>query len=90
MAVQLDIPQLSGVVANYHAISYVGVQPKTYLEATVSSYLDQAAAVGGATPLSRHHVPLDISAIDITQPLLAQLYAQLTAEGAMLFGGTTV
>lgn len=77
MGIALAITQASGVVTTYCTILDIRWQPGKSADLQIGYFLSKAAVLAGASPVLTSYFALDISLIDPTLPIPAQLAAQL-------------
>lgn len=77
MALQLNLDTKSGVTATYHRISVIARQLNDDMAVSIDSYLSKDAREAGKDLLLTTRTLIPASSIDLTKPLLDQLYAAL-------------
>ena len=88
--VNLSLVQPNGVTTGFATILDIRWQPGVHADLRIGYFLDESIYTLGGQPVHTEYFILDISQIDPTQPIPPQIFAQITASGAPLYGGTLV
>jgi hypothetical protein len=86
--VAISIDQSNGVTTTWATVLDVRWQPGLSADVQVGFFVDEPTFMAGGQPVSTQYVALDITQIVPTGNIPAQIFAQLTAPGAILAGGT--
>jgi hypothetical protein len=80
--------QPNGVQTTWATILDIRWQPGLSADVQIGYFVTNSGYAPGDTPVFTEYFPLNISLIDPTQAIPGQLFSQLTAVGAPLYGGT--
>jgi hypothetical protein len=86
--VNITIVQSSGVTTTFATILDLRWQPNLSADVMIGYFIDEPSYTSGMAPVYSQYVGLDITQINTTGNIPAQILAQLTAAGAVLAGGT--
>lgn len=88
--VAITVVQPSGVTTTFATILDIRWQPQLSADARIGYFIDEPSFMAGLAPVCAVYVSLNIQQIVMTGNIPAQIIAQLTAPGAILYGGTPV
>jgi hypothetical protein len=88
--VSLTSTQPNGVTTSFATVLDIRWQPLKSADVQVGFFLDQNSFLTGILPVYTQYVALDITQITPAGNIPAQIINQLTAPGAILYGGTPI
>lgn len=88
IGVNLAVTQPNGVQTAFATIIDIRWQPMKSANLQIGFFVDSNSFKAGALPVWSQYVAVDITQIDPTLAIPPQLFAQLTAPGCLLYGGT--